>query len=248
MKPLAGKQILVTRGERQAQSFGSLLEEAGAHPSFLPLIDFRIRTRTPEMDKVLADINQFDWIVFTSTNGVRYFFTLFEGMLEKPLVAAVGTKTAISLKEKGVHPNLVPALYEAGALANALWHVIEPGANILVVKGQLGRQTIKFQLEKFGVHVTELIVYDTVLPEEAKKEAQALNQRCFDYATVTSASTARHLAAILSDVKLDVKQIACIGPITAGAAKKEGLSPLIVASEYTTEGLLQVMLKQEKGE
>ncbi|WP_054706858.1 uroporphyrinogen-III synthase [Bacillus sp. JCM 19041] len=248
MKPLTGKQILVTRAKEQAQLFGSLLEEAGAVTSFLPLIDVKMRKRTSVMDKLFDSINQFDWIVFTSANGVRFFFTLFEGMLEKPLVAAVGIKTAISLKEKGVQPNLVPALYEAGALANALWRVIDPGANILVVKGQLGRQTIKHQLEKFGVHVTELIVYDTVLPEEAEQEAQALSQRCFDYATVTSASTARHLATILAEVQLDVKKIACIGPITARAAKEEGLSPLIVASEYTTEGLLQAMLKQEKGE
>jgi uroporphyrinogen-III synthase len=142
----------------------------------------------------------------------------------------------------------MPAMYEASALANALARVMNPGANVLVVKGQLGRQTIKRQLEKLNVHVRELIVYDTILPETADLEARALNQRSFDYATVTSASTAKHLAAVLSNVHLQLNQIACIGPITARAAKEEGLSPLIVASEYTTEGLLRAILKKEQGE
>ncbi len=96
---LRGKKILITRAKQQSSTIASLLTEAGATPFFLPLIEMKSRKIDQEMNEVITGIEQFDWIVFTSANGVKAFFSFFKQELRKPAIAVVGRKTALCLSQ-----------------------------------------------------------------------------------------------------------------------------------------------------
>ncbi|GAF13383.1 uroporphyrinogen-III methyltransferase [Bacillus sp. JCM 19045] len=242
---LRGKKILITRAKQQSSTIASLLTEAGATPFFLPLIEMKSRKIDQEMNEVITGIEQFDWIVFTSANGVKAFFSFFKQELRKPAIAVVGRKTALCLSQFTTKKPVVPKTFHANALASELGKHIKIGANILIIKGQLVNQTLAMELQKTGANVRELIVYDTLMPEDAIREARKLQQHLFDYVTLTSASTVTHLARIRESVPLQYSCIACIGPITANAAVRHGFAPLITANEYSAEGLIHAIVKEE---
>lgn len=242
---LTGKKILITRAKAQSSSLAFLLQEAGATPFFLPLIEMKPRMLTERIRDLLSTIEQFDWIVFTSSNGVHSFFSLFDQVLVKPSLAVVGRKTAFSLNQFTNKTPFIPRTFHAEALAKELAEYVKNEAKVLIVKGQLVDQTLAMKLEEAGASVQELVVYDTLMPQGALADAKELQSHLFDYVTLTSASTANHLAKVMETSPLQYRCVACIGPITAKAANQQGLSSIITANEYSAEGLTHAIVQEE---
>ncbi|WP_270179477.1 uroporphyrinogen-III synthase [Alkalihalobacillus sp. CinArs1] len=239
ISPLSGKRVLVTRARGQAATFSRLVEKHGGVSVEIPLIAFKPRLHALQT----LNVSGYEWVVFTSSNGVRFFFQ--EATLPaKSKVAAVGSKTAKELKKHHVAIDLLPEDYTAEGLISALSREGKPEETILLPRGNLSRKVLPQQLEKLGFNVTDLTIYETVVPEESQAPlVEAISKREVDVITFTSSSTVHHFVELLQtkDLQESLKgiTIGVIGPITDKTLRSYGLKADVVPDEYTIEGLLQ---------
>ncbi len=247
--PLSGKTVLVTRGKEQAQEFSDKLRQMGALPLEIPLISFSFPENKERVKQHVHELSVYDWLIFTSANGVRFFFSFVEpNVLHKgfPKIAVVGKKTASALNKKGLHPDIVPDEFVAEGLMEALKPLIKPNERILLVRGNLARPTLKEALIDLGADVTDLIVYETRLNESGKEQIlDLLTKRRLDVITFTSSSTVNSFMQMLEGIDwrplLENCVIACIGPITKQAAEKAGLRVHICPKRYTIDDMIKEM-------
>jgi uroporphyrinogen-III synthase len=248
------KQILITRPQSQADGFASSLLEAGFEPIFFPVIEIRPVEDTAAIDRALKKLACYDWVVFTSVNGVEVFWARLEALEIRNFptdvqVAAIGPKTAEALRNRGVKPAFVPSEYVAEAILPGLGDL--NGRWILLPRAEIARKALPEAIFKAGGVAQEISVYRTlpVRPEPQGLEALRLG---VDVITFTSPSTVHNFFEIAREAGLDPLNlpghplVACIGPITASAASQEGLAVDMVADEYTTEGLVEVLRYQVK--
>ncbi|MBW7650769.1 uroporphyrinogen-III synthase [Anoxybacillus sp. ST4] len=249
---LKGKRVLVTREKAQAKALSQTLERYGAIPIELPLI--RIERAKQLDDALVNEWHTYDWIVFTSQNGVKYFFELI-GEIKPPTwpkVAAVGEKTAKALQKRNIVVDLVPIEFVAESLAESLTLLLSTHARILLVKGNLARDTLREQLNNIA-DVTDWIVYETTINEEAKSQVVALlQQRLIDVITFTSSSTVRSFERAIAKENVDLSfvTIACIGPITKQTALDLGIPVHVCPHTYTIDAMVQELYQyfQTRGE
>ncbi|HET7628301.1 MAG TPA: uroporphyrinogen-III synthase [Bacillales bacterium] len=244
-RPLEGKRILVTRAKEQAESLSALIKERGGKPVELPLIAVRKATVAGDIFKQLL---AFQWIVFTSANGVRFFFEhLRERHVQLPEevnVAVVGEKTREVLSDYGREADYVPDNFVAESLAERLKPEIQAGARVLLPRGNLARDVLLDKLKSFGAQVTALTVYETV-PETAGRETliRLLQERAIDVVTFTSSSTVNHFFMLIEEVfdSLQLKDFAfaCIGPVTAQTLRKHGIAADILPERYHIRALVE---------
>lgn len=242
------KRILVTRPRAQADSFVEGLRTAGFEPIYFPVIEIRSIEDNSELDQALVQINKYDWVVFTSVNGVEVVFDRLEKYSSLPRVAAIGPRTAEALKARGVTPDFVPEEYVAEAILPGLGDL--HGKWVLLPRAEIARQALPEAIVKAGGTAHEISVYKT-LPTQPDAEGLAALKTGVDVITLTSASSVENFVAITRQNKLDPLNLpnnplfACIGPITEQAARDEGLVNLVAAKEYTTEGLIEAISKLE---
>ncbi|MEO5887120.1 MAG: uroporphyrinogen-III synthase [Anaerolineales bacterium] len=242
------KRILVTRPRAQTGSFVEGLRAAGFEPIYFPVIEIRSIEDNPELDDALKNINKYDWVVFTSVNGVEVVFDkislLFLGEALGVRFAAIGPKTAEALKVRGVTPDFVPEEYIAESILPGLGDLHDKW--VLLPRAEIARKALPEAIVKAGGTAHEIAVYKT-LPTQPDSEGLAALKAGVDVITLTSPSTVQNFVAIAKQNGLDPLNLpnnplfACIGPITEQAAREEGLSNLVVAKEYTTEGLIQIL-------
>ena len=258
-KPLYGKRIVVTRSPDLAGSMCQQLAALGASPIRFPTIDF-VSLPTPLLAAALANLASYDWLVFTSGNGVRFFFErvasgewrvasgewgrqngLASG--EWPRVGAVGEATARLLLERGVKADFVPEAFTGEQLALGLGDMA--GKKVLLARAKIGRPEIVDLLRERGAVVDEFALYESI-PAVPTSAALAELDKGIDVITFTSPSTVRHFLEI---VKADSFAkagrsaiIACIGPTTAAEAEKQGLSVAIMPDVYTIDGLMTALV------
>jgi uroporphyrinogen-III synthase len=248
LHPLRGRRVVVTRARHQAQSMADKLQEVGATALLLPAI--RIAPM-PDMSPLAAAIRQldtYDWVIFTSSNGVRVFCEQLNEMgrdasvLAEARIGVVGSATARALERRGVEPDFMPDEFVGEAVAAGLGDV--SGQRILLPRAEIARKNLAELLAAAGAAVTDLPTYRT-LPAELDERALAELRQGVDAVTFTSGSTARHfMDAIAGRVELaDDVVVACIGPITAESARDLGLTVDVVADEYTTAGLVAALVE-----
>lgn len=245
------KRILITRPRAQADDFAERLQAAGFEPIFFPVIEIRPIENNVELEQALANLNNYDWIVFTSVNGVEVVFNnpgLPKGDRDaggKGLgvrVAAIGPKTAEALQARGVTPDFVPDEYVAESILPGLGDV--RGKWVLLPRAEIARKALPEAIREAGGIPHEVPVYQT-LPVQPDPAGLAVLRSGVDVITLTSPSTVQNFAAIARQNGLDPLHLpghplfACIGPITEQAAREEGFANLMVAREYTTEGLIE---------
>ncbi len=253
-RPLFGKTIIVTRARQQASSFLQKLRELGANAIAFPTI----ATAPPEswepLDQALEELNSYQWLIFTSVNGVAFFEQRLHarGLDTRALgglkVAAIGPATADRLREMGIVPDFVPSEYRAEGVVEGLKDQARPGTRMLLPRAAEAREVLPDELRKVGVTVDVAPAYRTILPNERSEEvAQLLLDGKVDLVTFTSSSTVSNLArmfpgqASLAEL-LKSTHVACIGPITAKTAGKHQLNIDIQADEYTLDGLTQAIV------
>jgi uroporphyrinogen III methyltransferase/synthase len=251
-RPLFGQRVLVTRTREQASALSDRLRALGADAVELPTIRIVAPEDWRPLDRAIADLSSFDGIVFTSTNGVRYFWERLAvaGLDARALagvrLAAIGPATAAALQSHGLSPDYVPGRYVAEAVAAGLGQV--EGQRILLPRADIARPALAALLGDRGADVVKVVAYRTERPEiEAGKLETLLHS--VTVATFTSSSTVRNLAELARDSDLDLPAalqgaiVACIGPITAQTAREAGLTVHVVAVEYTVGGLVDALVR-----
>jgi uroporphyrinogen III methyltransferase / synthase len=249
-RPLQGKKVVVTRTREQASALVDLLAELGAECLEFPTITIVPPADWSELDQVLARIEGFDWIFFTSPNGVRFFFDRLETLgsdirnLKGVKIGVIGPATAEALAQVRLRPDLVPEKYQAEDLLEALSQIPLADKKILIPRAAQARDVLPEGLRRMGAEVLVVSAYQT-LPAETEKEGldQLLSQGAVDCLTFTSSSTVVHFLALFPRQKilslLKKVTIACIGPITAQTARDNGLTVSVIAEEYTIPGLVK---------
>ncbi len=206
------------------------LRALGATPVVVPAIRIEF-TDPPELDRALAGIAGYDWVIFTSRNGVEAVFRRTRS-IAGPKVAAIGPATAQSLREHGVEPDLMPAEYVAEAVLDALGAVT--GRRCLLPRADIAREALATGLTARGAVVDEIAAYRTHPLTERRADLGPV-----DAVTFTSSSTVHGFLA--GGPVPDGARIVCIGPITAHTAQECGLTVSAVAQEYTEDGLIAAL-------
>jgi uroporphyrinogen III methyltransferase/synthase len=252
-RPLFGRRIVVTRAREQAGQLARLLQERGAEVLEIPTIKIEPPTRLQEIVDALIELNSYDWLVFTSPNGVTtffdYFFRHFHDMrdLGGARIAAIGPATANKLKELHLQVDLMPdeALAAKIAEAFAKFESIE-NLKICLLRAEVANRELPDALEAMGAIVDDIPCYQTVPESEDPTGAAAsLLQTGADWVAFTSASTVQHfharfdLPALLK--KFPQLKTATIGPETSKALQALGLTPTVEARQHTLDGLVAAL-------
>lgn len=254
-KPLFGKTVVVTRARAQASDLTKKLEAQGAKVIEVPAIKIVPADDYAPLDAAIADINAYKWLVFTSANGVEYFFErlLHIGKDARALfgvkLAAIGSATAKALADHGLTADLIPSAYKAEELAEALVDKITAGDKILIARAKVAREVLPESLRKIGADVNVVTAYQTVADCDNKEELlEALGSGAASIVTFTSSSTVTNLLKVLGDKKdlLNKVALAAIGPVTAETLKQHGLTPAISAAQYTIDGLMTAIQEYYK--
>ena len=245
-RPLWGKRIVITRATEQAPELAERLGALGAETITLSTI--QIAPADPAtLDDALARVAEglYDWIIFTSVNGVAAFAewlaaTERDWRAVRSRVAAIGPATAQALRERGLRPDFIPTEFVAEAVAAQIGDVA--GKRVLLPRADIARPALANLLRAQGATVDEVAAYRTITPPlDPAAVTRALSDPWPDAITFTSSSTVRGLVEALGGrdpaEALAGIVIACIGPITADTAQSYGLEPDVVATEYTMEGL-----------
>ncbi|GAB2720530.1 uroporphyrinogen-III C-methyltransferase [Paenibacillus thermoaerophilus] len=256
-KPLFGRRILVTRARSQASELADLIDELGGEPIEFPVISLR----TPEdpdklakLDEALSRLDAYNWVVFTSVNGVEFFFKRLRELridirrLASARIAAVGPKTAEALAERGLIAELLPGKFQAEDLFEALKPLLAEGDSVLLPRSAIAREILPEALREIGVNVTVADVYENVVSDEGVEDiVKLLKDKAIHVVTFTSSSTVKNLLAALDKADedplalLEGAEIACIGPVTAATAERAGLRVTYMAEEATVRSLVEAI-------
>lgn len=248
-KRLFGKRIIVTRAESSAGALSEQLEELGAQVDEFPVIRFVPPPDTDALDSGISELDSFDWVLFTSANGVEWFLKrVFDTgrdvrALGNAKLGAIGPKTAAALEDLKLRVDYVPSEYVAEAVVREFPE--DPaGKRILIPRVLEAREELPEGLRARGAEVSVVAAYETVVDESsAEPLGKRLAEEPVDIITFTSASTVHNFFSLIGDTELPAGVVAaCIGPITAEAAKVHGLSNIVTASEYTIEGLVDSLI------
>jgi uroporphyrinogen III methyltransferase/synthase len=257
-QPLFGKRVLITRPAGQSEELARALRDAGAQPLELPSIEIA-ETREPDVlrARVIA-LPTYDWVVFTSANGVRAVFDVVAGLgkdsrlLGSTHIAAIGPKTAAALLSHGLRADVVPEEFRGEQVAEAM-AASGPlaGKRVLLARAEVAREALPERLRELGCHLDVVSAYRTVRADEARFQAirAQLEEGGVDVVTFTSSSTAEHLVQGLgADAQrlLAQPKRAAIGPITAETLARLGFPAHVVAEEYTGVGLLRALVRSER--
>lgn len=246
--PLRGMDILVTREAKAAEVMGDTIKKYGGIPHIVPLISFRPYKDAMEIT-YLDKLKSYEWIFFTSKNGVHFFFKqlknhrlTLDGSGTK--FAAVGEKTCKALNSYGIQADFVPKFYSAADFSEEFLKKVKVSGPILLSKGNLARDTIAVRLRETGIPIDEWITYETFFPKDHEKKLIALlENRTLAAITFTSPSTVRSFMKIvrenLLEDTLDGLITACIGPVTKEAADQNGLAVQVVPQKYTVEEMIE---------
>ena len=248
-RPLEGKTVVVTRAREQASDLVRRLSEEGARVLEFPTIEILPPRSFYEIDREIRKISgrDYDWVVFTSANGVRVFFERVKilgkdsRIFSRVRLAAIGGKTAEALEERGLLADLIPAEFTSRALFEELKKTGEVrGRKFLLVRADIAPPDLKEALEKAGAEVRETEAYRT---RRAKKETAGIRAQKIDYVTFTSSSTVRNFFGSLPPKfrrKFRAKFVT-IGPVTSRTLRDYGFRPYQEAKVHTIEGMVEAL-------
>ncbi len=251
--PLLGRRVLVTRPRHQAGDLVRRLELLGAVPLLLPAVEIGPPADWGPVDRALADLHNYHWVVFTSANGVHAFLGRLRALgrdgraLAKVRLATIGPKTAEALRSYYLEPDLVPTTYQSEGLAAALKEKIGAGQRLLLARADRGRELLRHQLAQIAV-VEQVAVYSQVDAVEWDGQVlESLRRGDIDFITLTSANIARALLKGLDESCLQrlhsgQVRLVSISPVTSAAIKELGFPVAAEAQEATMDGILDALI------
>jgi uroporphyrinogen-III synthase len=252
LSPLSGKRIVVTRAAEQSDSLLKALAAQGAISLLFPLLEFAPPEDCFPLNAALADLGQFDWILFTSQNAVRAFLERGSA-LDSPLVrpsgntriAAVGPATAEAIRKFGLSVDHVAATHTGLAFVAELRGQLQ-NASVLLPRGDKASRDLPAALREAGARVTEVIAYRTILPENLNDGVRwAIEKGTVHAILFFSPSAVHHLKKLLGAGKFSSVSesvlLAAIGPITAAALREAGATRSVSAADTTVEAILETL-------
>ena len=260
-RPLFGKKIIVTRTREQASELVAGLEEFGADCLEHSTINIKPIDSYDTLDGELERLNEYHWVLFTSLNGVKYFFEHLyaKGMdardMKGPDIAAVGKSTADLLLSYGINADLIPSTFTGEGLAESLLDQGVEGRNILIPRALKAREILPETLRGAGAQVTVVPVYQNCPEDEPQKSLRGdLEEGKIDMVTFTSSSTVRNFLRMINaenqeelERLLDGVDIAAIGPITAKTVTDNGLHVTVQPEEYTISEMIWSIVNYYNG-
>jgi uroporphyrinogen III methyltransferase / synthase len=252
-KPLAGARIVITRAGAQASGLARQIESAGGAVVEFPTIEIQPPEDFAAFDAAIENIEQYDWLIFTSVNSVAPFLARLRragkapGALASIRVGAIGPETAQRLSSAGLMVSLVPERYQAEGILDAVKPELMKGQRVLIPRAAEAREVLPETLRAWGAAVDVVIAYRTALARvDVAPLVDLLRRGAIDAITFTSSSTVKNFIRLFGGKNLAEiagrSAIACIGPITARTVEEAGGRPAIVAEEFTTAGLTRAIV------
>ena len=244
-KPLFGKRIVVTRAREQASDVKRLLQNAGAEVVQFPTIEIVPPASYDSLDQVIRAIADYQWVIFTSSNGVEAFFERLKHhgedarALSAVLIAAVGESTANDLRAHGIEPDLIPPKFQSTALLPLL-EEDQKGIRTAVIRAAQGRDDLIDELRRRGGEVDLAIAYETRRVTASMDELHDI-----DVVTFTSGSTVDNFFEVLPyPAVIEKALLASIGPTTSEAIRRQGREPDIESEAATVAALVDAIVRR----
>jgi uroporphyrinogen III methyltransferase / synthase len=251
--PLFGRKIVVTRAHDQAAELSDRLRSLGADAVELPVISIQPAEDTAPLDRAIAELSSYDWLIFTSVNGVRFFLDRLDQSRQdlrslKARICAIGPATRMAIESLHLKVDLMPDEYVAESLVKAFSNEKLIGKRILLPRAAVARDVIPAELSKLGPRIDVVEAYRNVIPQDAATRAREIfsDSKKPDWITVTSSSTVTNLVATAGHEALQDVRIASIGPVTSQTVSRHGLRVTAEASQFTIDGLVQAILDAER--
>jgi len=254
-KPLFGENIVVTRDSRGNAEFVAKIIEQGANAIEFPTIKIKPLTQMNKFLQALAKLAKYNWIIFTSVNGVRIFFECLRSLgkdarvFGSAKVAAIGSRTAAKLAEFGIRADFVPSVFTSKGLARGLVGFTNlRGKKILLLRSEAASDELIRLLDKAETEVDQIDVYTIVAEKgQAERLAERIGSGEIDWLTFASPSSAK---AFFEQISAEVvnssnAKVASIGPVTSEELKSLGIGVDVTATEHTIDGLLETIIRKQ---
>jgi uroporphyrinogen III methyltransferase/synthase len=241
--PLFGKQVVVTRAAEQAGEFSDKLRSLGADVIEMPVISLTAPLDCGPLDHAIAELEQYDWLIFTSVNGVRFFMDRLDQSGRdlrnlRARICTIGPATRAAVEALHLKVDKMPVAFVAESLAASFEPAEIAGKRVLLPRAAVARDLIPTELGKMGAHVDVVEAYRNVVPEGV-----FAFQRKPDWVTFTSSSTVKNFLTLVGPQALEGTRIASIGPVTSDTLRMHGLTVDVEARTYTLDGLLEAILE-----
>ncbi|MEM9585771.1 MAG: uroporphyrinogen-III C-methyltransferase [Planctomycetota bacterium] len=253
-RPLSGQTILVTRPSEQADALAIPLEEQGANVLRQPLIQIQPLDDFSSLDATIANLSDWDLVVFCSHNGVQHFLDRMLALetdlrrLGTTLLAAVGAKTADSLRQRGLIADIMPDDFHAAGLAEAVRSIVPQGKRALIVRASRGKDDLANSLKSAGYPCDQVAAYlHADVTSTSPAVQKAMQQGEVDWVTVTSSATADNLHRLFGE-HLDSVKIASISEITSERIEQLGYTVDAEAEPHTIEALVEAIVDSPLGD
>jgi uroporphyrinogen III methyltransferase/synthase len=244
--PLFGQRIVVTRDRTQAADLADPLEALGAEVLLLPAIEIREAQDPQPLTDAIARLDSYDWLIFTSANGVRYFIEALDKSNHdlrklKARICVIGPATKAAVEALHLKAELMPAEYVAESLVKAFAKEDLQFRRILLPRAAVARDLVPRELSRRGAQVDVVEAYQTIAPPGLAERAKIVLDKKPHWITFTSSSTATNFIAAAGREGLDGIKIASLGPITSATLREHGVEPTVEAQPHTIGGLVDAI-------
>ena len=247
--PLFGKRIVVTRAKGQAEALSARLRVLGADVVELPAIEIRPAADPAPLDQAIASLSCYDWLIFTSVNGVRFFVERLDGSAAdlrglRAKICAIGPATRAAIEALHLKVDLMGKEYVAESLVEAFAAHDLAGKRVLLPRAAVARDLVPKELARRGARIDVVEAYRTVIPEEMAEQARAIfgGSHQPHAITFTSSSTVQNFVAAAGIEAVAGMRVATIGPVTSNTACGLGLRVDAEAQPFTVDGLVNALL------
>lgn len=252
--PLFGQRIIVTRAPEQAGDFAARLRELGAQAIELPVIGLEPALDPAPLDAAIANLSTYDWVIFTSANGVRFFLERLDRSSAdlrslRARICAIGPATRRAIEDLHLKVDVMPREFVAEGVIAALNADDVNGKKVLLPRAAIARDVIPADLRRRGAQVDVVEAYRSVIPQEAGAKVREIfdDRHKPDWITFTSSSTVKNFLNIAGRERLREIRIASIGPVTSQTIRDHGFEVHAEADPYSTEGLISALLSRRHG-
>jgi uroporphyrinogen III methyltransferase/synthase len=247
--PLFGRRVVVTRAREQADALVTKLRALGADAMEMATIETVPAADYTPLDHAIAELDHYDWLIFTSVNGVRYFVERLDcsGRDLRALrarICAIGEATKHAVEALHLKVDLMGEQYVAESLVEAFENIDLAGKRVLLPRAAVARDLLPRKLRERGAGVDVVETYRTVVPEDAARRAAEIfdGPRKPDWITFTSSSTVQNFVQLAGTQVLEGVKVASIGPVTTASAKKLGVEVTVQASPHTSDGIVTAII------
>jgi len=245
--PLFGQTIVVTRAKQQAAALAEPLRQLGAAVIELPVIAIEPPSDSGALDNAIARLSEYDWLIFTSVNGVIRFrdrlnASDFDTRAIRGKLCAIGPATRDALEAMNLKVDVIASEYVAEGLLKSLSGCDMRDAKVLIARAAVARDTLPIELAKQGALVDVVEAYRTAAPPDLPTRVATVLRQKPNWLTFTSSSTVTNfIQAAGATEALKATRTASIGPITSATLRAHGIEPTVEADPYTAEGLIQAI-------